>query len=270
MTRTTPWQVGQGEDSLTGVGGDDFLQGGNGDDTLTGGSGNDTLTGGLNSDTFVFDVGSGLDIITDFKAGAGTDDVIRFSTAGASSRALLPYRPPPCSPVPAWSSQRARATRSRSRTSPSRVITWMTSGSFDSPAAILVTTAGGRSPPAHASRKRSFLERPESGVRRSTATRGGTRYRRRFRLVIVRFTTCRMPPLEAGRGSEPELLAGEPPAGAKHETSLSGSAVCRRRAGVRRRSPAWSDRLFACSSVRRAWRGRVRSDPHRRAWLEFS
>ena len=80
---------GAGQDSLTGVGGDDFLQGGNGDDTLTGGSGNDTLTGGLNSDTFVFDVGSGLDIITDFKAGAGTDDVIRFSTAVFSSFAAV-------------------------------------------------------------------------------------------------------------------------------------------------------------------------------------
>ena len=71
----------QRADAITGTAGADTLSGMGGNDTLTGGLGNDRLTGGSNSDTFVFDVGFGLDIITDFKAGANTDDLILFSTA---------------------------------------------------------------------------------------------------------------------------------------------------------------------------------------------
>ena len=55
-----------------------------GDDTVTGGAGDDELTGGSGDDTFVFRVygdnsgGFGSDVITDFKAGAGSGDVIEF------------------------------------------------------------------------------------------------------------------------------------------------------------------------------------------------
>jgi Ca2+-binding RTX toxin-like protein len=66
--------------SLSG-GGNDNLYGESGNETLAGGTGNDNLTGGLNSDTFVFDPGFGTDVITDFKAGAATDDVLAFSSA---------------------------------------------------------------------------------------------------------------------------------------------------------------------------------------------
>ncbi|MDX8355765.1 tandem-95 repeat protein [Cognatiyoonia sp. IB215182] len=78
---------GAGDDTLYGVDGDDILQGGEGDDllygdddndTLAGDAGNDTLTGGSGDDTFVFDPGFGKDIITDFAAGAATDDVVEF------------------------------------------------------------------------------------------------------------------------------------------------------------------------------------------------
>ncbi|WP_280177440.1 hypothetical protein [Microvirga pakistanensis] len=69
--------------------GNDTLSGGSGGDTLVGGAGNDSLTGGSNSDTFVFDVGFGVDVITDFKAGANTDDVIEFSTAVFSDHAAV-------------------------------------------------------------------------------------------------------------------------------------------------------------------------------------
>jgi Ca2+-binding RTX toxin-like protein len=60
-------QSGFGNDTLNGKKGSDFLSGGSGDDTLIGGKG---------SDTFEFSFGFGHDVIKDFKAGAGTPDVI--------------------------------------------------------------------------------------------------------------------------------------------------------------------------------------------------
>ncbi len=47
-----------------------------GSDTLDGGAGNDTLTGGAGDDRFVFASGYGSDIVTDFVAGAHSDDRI--------------------------------------------------------------------------------------------------------------------------------------------------------------------------------------------------
>ena len=67
--------------SLWGLGGDDDLDGGAGNDWIYGGAGNDTLTGGVGNDVFVFDPGFGEDIITDFAAGAGTEDIIAFRGA---------------------------------------------------------------------------------------------------------------------------------------------------------------------------------------------
>ena len=63
-------------DTLIGGAGDDTLVGGLGNDTLNGGVGNDSLTGGDGSDRFL--VSFGLDVITDFEAGAGKD-VLDFS-----------------------------------------------------------------------------------------------------------------------------------------------------------------------------------------------
>ena len=40
-----------------------------GNDTIIGGTGDDTLTGGIGNDTFVYEVGDGLDDITDFNVG---------------------------------------------------------------------------------------------------------------------------------------------------------------------------------------------------------
>jgi Ca2+-binding RTX toxin-like protein len=76
-----------GEDTLNGGADNDFLYGGSandyldgraGNDRLDGGAGNDTLRGGAGNDVFVFNPGFGQDIITDFVAGAATEDVIRF------------------------------------------------------------------------------------------------------------------------------------------------------------------------------------------------
>ncbi|ABD53983.1 Hint domain-containing protein [Jannaschia sp. CCS1] len=64
---------GAGEDTLLGGAGDDDLDGGADNDTLKGGTGNDSLTGGDGDDTFVYNVGDGLDTITDFNAGNSGD-----------------------------------------------------------------------------------------------------------------------------------------------------------------------------------------------------
>lgn len=66
------------DETLSGFGGNDTLDGGAGNDILIGGVGDDTLKGGSGSDTFVFKAGFGLDNITDFTAGAGSQDFIQF------------------------------------------------------------------------------------------------------------------------------------------------------------------------------------------------
>ena len=55
--------------SIYGLAGNDILKGGPGDDWIVGGPGNDILTGNGGQDSFVFSLGSGQDIITDFVAG---------------------------------------------------------------------------------------------------------------------------------------------------------------------------------------------------------
>ncbi|MGH0002216.1 VCBS domain-containing protein [Pseudovibrio ascidiaceicola] len=52
-----------------------------GADSLNGGAGDDMLTGGASSDVFIFSGSEfGNDTITDFEAGAGSDDIIRFDS----------------------------------------------------------------------------------------------------------------------------------------------------------------------------------------------
>ena len=81
---------GAGNDRLIGLGADDTLDGGADNDRLVGGEGNDSLTGGIGDDTFVFAASeTGADIITDFTAGAGSDDVMEFSVATFASFAAL-------------------------------------------------------------------------------------------------------------------------------------------------------------------------------------
>lgn len=66
--------------SIRGTAGNDNLVGTSSFDTIVGGAGNDQLQGDGGSDTFVFRPNFGHDTITDFIAGASTDDVIDVST----------------------------------------------------------------------------------------------------------------------------------------------------------------------------------------------
>ncbi|MEH6633281.1 MAG: hypothetical protein V7776_20900 [Halopseudomonas aestusnigri] len=65
--------------------GNDALYGGRVDDELDGGVGDDSLTGGAGNDTFVFKQNSGNDTITDFVAGAGSEDSIRIEGLNIST-----------------------------------------------------------------------------------------------------------------------------------------------------------------------------------------
>ena len=90
-------EMGSGNDTIWGGASDNNIHGGAGNDTLlayagadtlNGGLGNDSLTGGADNDSFVFDADFGNDVITDFTAGAASDDVIEFrGIAGLASYA---------------------------------------------------------------------------------------------------------------------------------------------------------------------------------------
>ena len=76
-----------GDDSVNRIDGNfgnDIIQGLGGADQLIGDRGNDTITGGAGNDTFLYFNGDGADTITDFTAGAGTDDLIRLFGLGTA------------------------------------------------------------------------------------------------------------------------------------------------------------------------------------------
>ncbi|MBQ7705745.1 MAG: hypothetical protein IJT73_10035 [Selenomonadaceae bacterium] len=74
---------GKNNDVLYGNAGNDTLNGGEGNDTLSGGEGNDTLTGGAGADVFVYRLGEGNDVITDYTA--SQKDKIQIVNATISS-----------------------------------------------------------------------------------------------------------------------------------------------------------------------------------------
>lgn len=77
---------GGGNDLLIGNLGNDTLNGGGGKDTLRGEKGNDILTGGAKADRFVFGLGDGRDVITDFQAKGKAEkiDLREFEIASIS------------------------------------------------------------------------------------------------------------------------------------------------------------------------------------------
>jgi len=70
---------GNGNDLLQGGDGSDQLFGGNGNDILNGGVGNDYLWGGNGSDTYLFERGSGSDLIFNDDPSVGKLDAIQFA-----------------------------------------------------------------------------------------------------------------------------------------------------------------------------------------------
>ncbi len=69
-------------DLLIGDGNANLLLGQAGNDVLDGGAGNDQLLGGLGDDLFVFQDGSGNDLVSDFVAGAGSPDRLDLTAFG--------------------------------------------------------------------------------------------------------------------------------------------------------------------------------------------
>ncbi|WP_170566492.1 calcium-binding protein, partial [Ruegeria atlantica] len=62
--------------------GDDVVRGSNGNDTFLGGSGNDTLNGGGGADTYIYRLGDGNDVISDF-SGRNENDRLVFADVNA-------------------------------------------------------------------------------------------------------------------------------------------------------------------------------------------
>ncbi len=87
-----------GNDNISGGNGNDLLLGSNGNDTIAGDRGNDNISGGNGNDTFVFRLGDGNDIITDFAGtGIGSNpsaavisqlDTLQFIGSGLTARNL--------------------------------------------------------------------------------------------------------------------------------------------------------------------------------------
>ena len=72
--------------------GADTLEGNSGDDMLEGGAGADTMDGGIGFDTFIFDLGHGMDTITDFRNGQDLIDISAFGLSGLDDLALRQLR----------------------------------------------------------------------------------------------------------------------------------------------------------------------------------
>ncbi|MEH2181711.1 DUF4347 domain-containing protein [Nostoc sp.] len=88
-----------GADNLVGKNYSDIINAQAGNDTITGNQGNDILTGGGGKDRFVYNLGDGVDTITDFGGlGKGSNpsaaiasqlDTLKFQGAGLTARNLL-------------------------------------------------------------------------------------------------------------------------------------------------------------------------------------
>ncbi|MEH2211450.1 DUF4347 domain-containing protein [Nostoc sp.] len=88
-----------GVDNLVGNNFNEIIDAKAGNDTITGNQGNDILTGGGGKDKFVYNLGDGVDIITDFGGvGKGSNpsvaiaselDTLKFQGAGLTARNLL-------------------------------------------------------------------------------------------------------------------------------------------------------------------------------------
>jgi len=87
-----------GNDVIDAKGGNDTVNAGKGNDSITGGPGNDILNGGPGNDTYIYNLGDGLDQVTDpsgvdavsFGAGISFDNTVaRLTTAAGLTTAHL-------------------------------------------------------------------------------------------------------------------------------------------------------------------------------------
>jgi len=67
-------------DEFLGFAGDDSLYGNGGSDLINGGAGNDKLYGGVGNDIYVFNLGDGQDLISDYDTSNTNTDTISFGT----------------------------------------------------------------------------------------------------------------------------------------------------------------------------------------------
>ncbi len=65
----------------TGNGGDNIILGNGQSNVIEGGAGYDTLIGGEGSDLFIINQNFGVDVVTDFQAGEGSEDALLFSNS---------------------------------------------------------------------------------------------------------------------------------------------------------------------------------------------
>ncbi len=72
-------RAGGGDDTVLGREGEDTLSGGGGADRLNGGADNDKLRGGNGADVFVFETGTGRDVVRDFETGVDTIEIAGFA-----------------------------------------------------------------------------------------------------------------------------------------------------------------------------------------------
>ena len=87
---TTAFGVGNELDNvLTGSGSGNWLLGGLGNDTLNGKGGNDVLFGEGGADTFVFETGTGGDVIGDFQAGTDRISLVGYGLTFAQVQGLF-------------------------------------------------------------------------------------------------------------------------------------------------------------------------------------
>ncbi len=80
--------TGAGDDVINALGGDDVVDAGAGNDSIAGGIGNDTLTGGPGSDTYLYNLGDGIDTITDVSV-PGEENTLQFGPGISSNDVTL-------------------------------------------------------------------------------------------------------------------------------------------------------------------------------------
>jgi hypothetical protein len=83
---------GNGDDQLNGGTGNDVLNGASGDDVLIGGAGNDTLNGETGNDTYVFNLGDGQDMISDWDWD-GTINILKLGAGITTANTQIKTNP---------------------------------------------------------------------------------------------------------------------------------------------------------------------------------